>query len=58
MSKYIRVREEDFREIKNILISHEMSFEVVEFADGEEKVVDKRDEEDYYQSSEWEDSSC
>lgn len=58
MSRYIRVREEDFREIKNILISHEMSFEVVEFADGEEKVVDKRDEEDYYQSSEWEDSSC
>lgn len=58
MSKYIRVREEDFREIKNILISHEMSFEVVEFEGGEEKVVDKRDEEDYYQSSEWEDSSC
>lgn len=58
MSKYIRIREEDFREIKNILISHEMSFEVVEFEGGEEKVVDKRDEEDYYQSSEWEDSSC
>lgn len=62
MKKYIRIEENELRGVKSLLISNEIPFEEVEFPNGllaDEKVVDNRTEDDYYQSSsDWEDSGC
>lgn len=53
------IKSDDMALIKRVLIDNEISFEVVNIIEGQENVVDKFTEEDYYQSSEeYYESSC
>ncbi len=46
------IKSDDMALIKRVLIDNEISFEVVNIIEGQEYLVDKFTEEDYYQSSE------
>ncbi len=53
------IKSDDMALIERVLIDNEISFEVVNIIEGQENVVDKFTEEDYYQSSEeYYESSC
>ncbi len=53
------IKSNEIERIKRLLIDYEITFEHVIVEDGVEKVVDSRDEDDYYQSSEeYYESNC
>lgn len=53
------IKSNEIERIKGLLIDYEVPFEIVDIQGGVEKVLDSRDEDDYYQSSEeYYESSC